>query len=413
MDLNDLLIFGLLALAVAGGYLLGRAGKYRASPKTSPALSWPQQRYYEGLTQLLNDQPDAAIDTFISALDVNDDTLETHLALGNLLRRRGEVARAIRIHQNLLARPSLTRAQHQQAQLELGIDYLRSGLLDRAESLFKELADVPDLDKNLRKTALEHLLEVYQDTKEWLAAIDVADKLTARKFSSTADKWRELQAQYSCELAQGAIEKQDWLTARRCLHSALRYDKKCVRANLLIARLEMDHGAFPSAIAALRKVPRQNEKFSPEILAPIYECYKKLNSPKELLNELRALYSAKKDLLTLQYLAKTVETCEGGDSAIALLMDELRHYPKMEVAAELLKLVTDERGPNSLRNYVRVKALLEKLTETRQVYQCENCGFSGGQLHWLCPSCKSWATISLQPHLSNIAPHPEQLNSLG
>src|SRR5690606_34240807 len=119
--------------------------------------------------------------------------------------------------------------------LELGIDYLRSGLLDRAESLFKELAAVPDLDKSLRKTALERLLEVYQDTKEWRAAIDVADQLIAGKFSSSADKWRELQAQYSCELGQAAIEQRDWLTARRCLHSALRYDQKCVRANLLIA----------------------------------------------------------------------------------------------------------------------------------------------------------------------------------
>ncbi len=412
MNFTDLLIFALLALAVAAGYWLGRSGRLRGLPSSSP-LSWPQQRYYEGLTQLLNDQPDAAIDTFISALDVNNDTLETHLALASLLRRRGEVARAIRVHQNLLARPSLSRAQHQLAQLELGIDYLRSGLLDRAESLFKELVEVYDLEKNVRKKALEHLLEVYQDTKEWLAAIDVADRLTTRKFSPTADSWRELQAQYSCELAQEAIEKQDWLAARRCLNSALRYDKKCVRANLLVARLEMIHGSYPSAIVALRRVPQQNEKFSPEILGPIYECYKKQDSPRELLNELRELYYSKKDLLTLQYLTKTVEVCEGGDAAIALLMEELRYYPKMEVAAELLKLVTDERGPNSLRNYVKVKALLEKLTETRQVYQCENCGFSGEQLHWLCPSCKHWVTISLQPHLSNIAPNPEKLESLG
>ena len=396
--MTDVLVLGLLSIALASGYFLGRKHKsFRRDVLQNQPLSWPQQRYYQGLTQLLNDQTDAAIDTFIEALDVNSETLETHLALGSLLRKRGEVSRAIRVHQNLLSRSGLSKAQNQNAQLELGIDYMRAGLLDRAESLFKDLINLRDVEKQTRIHASQHLLEVYQELREWLLAIDIADRLTGKKFAGAADKWREVQAHYSCEIAEASIDEKDWLTARRWLRTALRYDKKCVRAALLSAQLEMAQEDYALAISILRKVPQQNSAYASEILSPLFECYKKVNNLPGYLQDLAELYKRNRELMVLRYLAKATEAVKGGDAVVALLMEELPHYPDMEPAGELLGLVSDERGPQSLRNYVRIKGVLEKLTDSRHVYSCEHCGFSGSQLHWLCPGCKSWATVRLEP----------------
>lgn len=138
---------------------------------------------------------------------VNSETLEVHLSLGNLLRKKGEIARSVKVHQNLLARPSLTKSQRYLVQFELAKDYVSSGLLDRAEILLGELIDQRSLDTELRQAALILLIDVYQDTRDWLKAIDVADHLTTRKFTHHVDRWRQTQAHYSCELAELARQK--------------------------------------------------------------------------------------------------------------------------------------------------------------------------------------------------------------
>ncbi|MDO6421051.1 lipopolysaccharide assembly protein LapB [Saccharophagus degradans] len=401
--MQDLLVFAVILAALLIGFGAGIAfsRKPRAKRVFDPDAFWPQQHYFKGLTQLLNEEPDAAIDTFISSIDVNSDTLETHLALGSLLRRKGEVERAIRVHQNLLSRSNLTTDQQYTAQMELALDYLRSGLLDRAEMLLKELADAPKISNPMRKRALECLIELYQDMREWLSAIDVADRLTARKFSGPADKWRRQQAHYACEIAQTAITQKDWLTARRWVRTAMRHDKDCARASLLSAQLDIAQKEYAKALISLRQIVQQDERYLSEMLPLAYSCHKKLESMPVFLNELTALYEHKGELLVLRYLAKAVEMCEGGDAVISLLMQELPQYPQMEVAGALLKIVLDERGPASLRNYVQVKGLLKKLTDSKYHYQCTSCGFTGEQLHWLCPSCKSWASqqYTSVPHI--------------
>lgn len=397
--MQDLLIFAVILAALFIGYCAGvfYARKRRAKRVFDPDAFWPQQHYFKGLTQLLNEEPDAAIDTFISSIDVNSDTLETHLALGSLLRRKGEVERAIRVHQNLLSRTNLTSDQQYTAQMELALDYLRSGLLDRAEMLLKELAEAPKINSTMRKRALECLIDLYQDMREWLSAIDVADRLTARKFSGPADKWRMQQAHYACEIAETAIAEKDWLTARRWVRTAMRHDKDCARASLLTAQLDIAQKEYAKALISLRQILNQDDRYLSEMLPLAYSCHKKLESMPVYLAELRALYEYKGELLVLRYLAKAVEICEGGDAVISLLMQELPQYPQMEVAGALLKIVLDERGPASLRNYVQVKGLLKKLTDSKHHYQCESCGFTGEQLHWLCPSCKSWSTQQYAP----------------
>ncbi len=388
------LTFVIIFVALLIGYLLGRYRKSLDKGLKSVTGNWPQKRYYKGLNYLLNDQPDAAIDTFIKALDVNSETLETHLALGNLLRRRGETEKAIRVHQNLLARPSLSKEQLQLAQLELGLDFHKSGLLDRAETLFKELTESKGGNKQLREKALAYLLEVYQDEREWLQAIDVADQLTARKFSGIPDQWREMQAHYCCELAEELHAKKDTLEARRWVRNALRYDENCVRASLLLAQIELNDQSPARALVALRKIPRQNARFASEALPFIYESFIKLEKPVEMVALFREIYKELPTLLVLNYLTRAMAAVEDDDELVDFLLRELQAFPQMEAAGELLELVSKNTAQWAGFNYNTVKGVLEKLTEARCQYECTHCGFRGEQMHWMCPRCKSWSTVA-------------------
>ena len=166
MAFNDGLVLALLLIALVLGYFLGLLrGNKVGFFKEKKGGGIASRQYIEGVNQLLNEQPDAALDSFIDSFDVNSDTLETHFALGVILRKRGEVDRAIRIHQNLLARPNLNLEQQHLVQFELALDYMSSGLLDRAEALFEDLSK--STFQKLKFKALEKLVDIYQGESEW------------------------------------------------------------------------------------------------------------------------------------------------------------------------------------------------------------------------------------------------------
>ncbi|MEW8498538.1 MAG: tetratricopeptide repeat protein, partial [Candidatus Thiodiazotropha taylori] len=199
----------LLPVAAASGWFAARRGVAVKSQKQPQEIS---PVYFKGLNYLLNEQPDKAIDLFIKLLDVDSDTVETHLALGNLFRRRGEVERAIRIHQNLIARPSLSREQRAQALLELGQDYMRAGLFDRAENLFIELTEL----KLHNEQANIYLLEIYQQEKDWKRCLEVADRITVSHYPALHNSI----AHFYCELAEEQLRQQNMAAAESFLKRA-------------------------------------------------------------------------------------------------------------------------------------------------------------------------------------------------
>src|SRR3990172_4271983 len=215
------LLWLLLPLAAASGWYVARLEQKRRVQKS---LDLPSA-YFTGLNFLLNEQPDKAIEVFIRVLEVNSDTVETHLALGNLFRRRGEVERAIRIHQNLIARPTLDKEQRSQALLELGQDYFKAGLFDRAENLFLELAEI----RAHSEQALRLLLHIYQQEKEWEKAISVVRKLAR----VSGRNMNSMIAHFYCELAEQDIARSNHPSARDRLGQALAADGECVRASIL------------------------------------------------------------------------------------------------------------------------------------------------------------------------------------
>lgn len=380
-------LFLLIISAIAIGYFLGiRAQKKKQDEEIHGGLD---RRYFQGLNFLLNEEPDAAIDTFIEALEVNSETLDTHLALGNLLRKRGEAGRAIRIHQNLLARPALTPEQQHQAQLELARDYVTAGLFDRAESLLQELAELAS--SPVRATCLEHLAEIYRDESEWEKAIHTVDLLGGR-FGKLTIKWRVAQAHFCCQLAEEALSRSDYLSVRRHLKQAYNYDRRSVRASLLLGDLEFRLGHYREALKVLKRIPDQDPNYIPEALPLIVSCYESLERSSDLKKYLQQLLEEYPSSSLVLSLAEQVSQEQGVSAAAHFIGDKLQSRPSLRGVGRLLEF-QKKANHSSDENLELVKNLIDQLLSAKSTYYCQSCGFSGNQLHWLCPSCKTWGSI--------------------
>ena len=375
------LLWLLLPVAAASGWIAAK--KSTSSKEVTVTDRAPG--YFSGLNYLLNEQPDKAIDVFIKMLEVDSETVETHLALGNLFRRRGEVDRAIRIHQNLIARPTLNRDQRAQALLELGQDYMKAGLFDRAESLFNELGEM----NMFQAQALGNLLTIYQQEKDWDKCLQVAKRLGQR----TSKPRRKECAHYYCELAEEAQSRKDLTKASQLLKKAQLSDEGCVRATMLQGQIEAINGSAKSAIRIFRQVEKQDPAYLSEVLPSIIECYREMGNRAELIKYLRKLFEKHHSVDTVLALTGFIQEDEGDDAAIKFLADYLNTHPNLEGLDRMIALSL-KSGGNDLPESLRVlQQILRKMLENRAAYQCVSCGFTAKTLHWQCPSCKSWGSI--------------------
>jgi len=376
------LLLLLLPVAAASGWYAARRS-LRSHQQHQPQEISPV--YFKGLNYLLNEQPDKAIDLFIKMLEVDSDTVETHLALGSLFRRRGEVDRAIRIHQNLIARPNLSREQRAQALLELGQDYMRAGLFDRAENLFLELTEM----RILNEQAYINLLEIYQQEKEWQRCLDVAEQINMARHPSLSNTI----AHFYCELAEDQLRRQNISAAENYLKRAQHVRRTHVRAILLQGEIEQARGDFKGVIKLLRRVEEQDPTYLSEVLPAIVACYRKLGQLQDLYTYLRDLYDRHQSTEVMLYLADLIVEKEGEAVAVETLLKHLAHHPDLKGLERLVRLNLN-RGSESPRETLDI--LLQsvtKLLEGQSAYLCEQCGFAAKKLHWHCPSCKTWGSI--------------------
>lgn len=379
--------------AIAIGWLLGRNSITRAIDQ--PARL--HQQYNKGLNYLLNDKPDGALDSFIDALEVNSETLETHIAVGNLMRRKGEVERAIRIHQNLLARPGLPRTHLHQAHLELARDFISAGLLDRAERLLEDLIrEAPEL----HDIATRHLLEIYQDEKEWQTAIDAAQQLLAKKpllkSVRAEDKAiRTALSHYCCELAQLSLTKNDYYSARAQLKQALGYDRKCVRASLIQAQIEYRTGHLSLAVKCLRRVREQDPAFIPETVELLKRCYQRMDNQVGFHNYLLEILDDYPSATILLSLVEDIQLRQGDVAAAEFIGQQLKCRPSLRGLSKLVELHIANSHGAARENLSILQLLVTQLVQGKPRYQCQHCGFSGKRLHWLCPGCKHWGQVKL------------------
>jgi lipopolysaccharide biosynthesis regulator YciM len=340
--------------------------------------------YFKGLNFLMNEQPDKAIEAFIEVVKVDPETIELHFALGSLFRRRGEYDRAIRMHQNLLERTDLTEEQRLTALTELGDDYLKAGILDRAEEAFKKLAE-----SRQAGAARRHLLEIYEQEKDWTRAIDMAKNLAA----APGERRDRDVAQYLCELAASEAAESRPDVARGHLEAALEANRKCVRASLLLGDLERASNNLEAAIEHWKRIESQDPAYLALVAQRILEAYREAGRAEEALRLLVGYLERYPSLDLLDTVFQQTMDVQGPEAAYTMVKDELRRNPTLLGVDRLLEVqIIGATSVERRRDLELMRNLIHSHTRRLARYRCEKCGFKARQFHWHCPACGGWET---------------------
>jgi lipopolysaccharide biosynthesis regulator YciM len=377
------LLFLLLPVAAGYGWVMGRNSARQAQQRHSSILA---KHYYKGLNFLLSDEPDKAVDTLIKMIDLDSDTVETHIAMGKFFRHRGELDRAIRVHQNLVSKEQISALQRESALYELGRDYILAGFLERAENAFLQLLNSQKHFLN----AQVQLFNIYQTTKEWPRAIELAEQMIGA--GGDSDELCARVAHFYCE--QAAIEAKDeqLVEADGLLRKAIVADEKAVRPWLMLGNIAMQQQKYDQAIDCLSQVPVRDINWLSEAVPLIEECAEQLGSQTKLNKVLDDYWQQ----CATAYLAKVKLMAKDGQAvgAAEVLLEQLKKHPTMKGFKTLMGLYIDlqdhEQSTNSL---ILLKELVEEQIKQRPKYKCHSCGFAGSKVHWLCPSCKKWGVV--------------------
>jgi lipopolysaccharide biosynthesis regulator YciM len=339
--------------------------------------------YIRGLNLVLNRRTDEALELFVQMAKVDDETLETHFALGHLFRRRGEVERAIRVHENLLARSSLNEAQRHQALFSLAEDYLSAGLFDRAERLFDELRD----STTLAEAALEKLVSIYERERAWEKAIEAHRKLEMLRGTKSSQV-----AHYYCELAEMARAAGNRALAREHLRNTVRSETGALRGTWIRAMLAQEEGNYAQAIPLYEQVIAADRHFVIEVLPPLLECYRSAERLQDFDDYLERLIAKDASLQRDLAYAAIIGDLDGSPVLRAAVERFLFEHPvlaNLVNAAELQTLSAEHRRPA----VERIAHALRTIALANARYRCGNCGYSTQRFIWHCPSCKLWETV--------------------
>ncbi|MBS9422970.1 lipopolysaccharide assembly protein LapB [Photorhabdus caribbeanensis] len=377
------LLFLLLPVAAAYGWYMGRRSAQQDKQQNADRLS---REYVAGVNFLLSNQQDKAVDLFLEMLKEDSSAFEAHLTLGNLFRSRGEVERAIRIHQSLMESASLTFDQRLLATQQLGRDYMSAGLYDRAENMFAQLVN----EKDFRENALQSLLAIYQLTSDWKKAIDIAEKLV----KSGKHDLREKIAHFYCELALQEMSSDDLDEAISYLNKAVQADKNCARVSIMLGRLFMARQEYMKAADALKSVLEQDKKLVSEVLPILQECYQHLNQIDEWEDFLRRCVEEDCGATAELLLADIIEQQKGREVAQIYINHRLERHPTMRLFYRLMDyhLAEAEEG-RAKESIILLRDMVGEQIRTKPNYRCHKCGFTSHSLYWHCPSCRSWDSI--------------------
>lgn len=388
--MDSLNFYFLLLVAIFCGWLMGRfASPSRKSIKKKPSDLF--EDYFVGLNYLLNDEPDEAIDTFIDALEINSETIETHLALGALLRRRGKVDKAIKVHQALLARPGLEQSFSEATRLQLALDHISAGLLDRAERLLNEI--LSEADSKSKNEALLQLITIYQTEKEWEKAIVSSELLLADPAFRKDLELRSEAAHFCCEFAEQLLDQEEDSKAKTQLKRAFTFDKGNIRALSLLAKIEQRQGNFKTAIKQLLRIHSSSPEFVGLLLEPLSECYQQLGTMQDFEKLLRSILSEGSNNNVMLALAELIKKDSGNEAAASFLNTYLAEQPSLEGLLELLGLQIADVDDEFARSLSSVQTLITKMQRNSSEYQCNHCGYESKNHYWMCPSCKKWDKI--------------------
>jgi lipopolysaccharide biosynthesis regulator YciM len=379
-------VFPLLLVSLVGatGWLIGRNNPRKKAKQEQQQFS---KDYFVGLNYLLNEQPDEAVDVFIRMLEVDKNTVETHMALGSLFRKRGETHRAIRVHQNIIARPNLSKDMRLQALQELARDYLAAGVYDRAERLFLEAAETHGKH---RLQSLYYLLDIYEREKDWYAALETAQQL--QKIAGM-DK-NKMIAQYYCEVIEDPRNHFAFDKINAYLADAFAADPHCLRAGLLKAKQEIVAQNTEEAIKIYQQLIKQDPEFVPMILPLLEQAYLQRNDEKGFVDYLYKSLEAIPQPCVIVKIAEKLASWHGVEPAIEFLQQQLPEHPSLPAIEYLVSLQADELSDANTKQQAQLlQRYLHKVNMAKPRYQCKHCGYHGRKMHWQCPSCRRWGDV--------------------
>jgi len=348
--------------------------------------------YLQSMNYLLSDQHGKALDTFMSMVDVNQDTAETHIILGNLFRNRGEVDRAIRIHQNLIARPELDPEVRKECSIELAKDYLKAGFLDRAESIFSKISK----EVGSSTQVFLYLKEIYESEKEWEKAISVTTQIQ----STSNDDYSDIISHYFCELAELELslpDKNSKEKAKKYINKALNYNKNSPRALILQGDLSYENNNFVDALKKYMYIYENYSQYSYLVLEKLKNTHEKLNTKESFYSFIKNISSLGNQMELYSSLTKEYSSSISNNEISNLYEEEFKNNKvTLEQLSEYLDLINQNKiafDNNSLKN---IKKCINLFTQKEITHKCNNCGFSSIKHYWQCPSCHQWSSIKKQ-----------------
>jgi lipopolysaccharide biosynthesis regulator YciM len=379
--------WSVLALVALAGLMLGLFIAWVAGRRQAARKDFDLSRnYFRGLNYLLNEEPDKAIEVFIQALEVDEDTVELHFALGKLFRRSGELDRATRLHQNLIARPALPPSQRQTAIYELAHDYMSAGLYDRAEGLFEELTG----NSEYRERALLALVRVYELEKDWSAAI------TASRSMGESEQGNNIRMlHYYCELAELGFAQEDINVVATALDAAQKLDPKSPRATMLKVQMLLSMGKCGQALDQWEHLVYNQSQYV-EIIDDVFLQLHSMSKTQQR----RVLVLIKKIVLDLEDLPmaeKAIELCAGlnGQAAADSLLHVWSNNCSGPVRIYALKRLVEADGEASAEYAALANFALGSEIESTD-YLCSECGFEAKAMLWQCPNCNQWGSLMRQ-----------------
>jgi len=374
---STFILAAIFLILAATGWLMGYFGERDEQPPLNID-------YLKGLNFLLNEQTDQAVEHFLEMVRVDSTTIETHFALGNLFRKRGEVNRAIRIHQNIIARPDISNEQRNHAFYSLARDYQHAGLLDRAEVLFIRLSDKSEY----KLQSLSNLIGIYEQEKEWQKAIDASQK----SYKINNDNSFELQiSHYICELAEEEIVDKNYKKANLLLKSIKNNKKKTLRLELVSAKIALILGDFDSATNVYFDILTKNSYLITESLPLLFDMYNKQNKLLEFDSKL--ILILKKHAKMTNFVAYTaIVNGIKGSGAIDQCVEKYIQDDNALSAFIDANEVFQANSSTKVEAVTKIRRGLKILATSNPRYQCNECGFSSQKLLWQCPSCKQWET---------------------
>ena len=383
MDIEFPVIF---ISALLLGFLIGRFSysNRNSKSKADSDSNNCSESYIQGLNYLLANKSDKAIQLFVDLIKIDSETVETHLALGNLFRSKGEVDKAIKIHQNLIAKPNLNQNQRVMALSELAEDYMKAGLLDRAENLFKELVQINANDISAQRK----LLELFSVEKSWTDALAVAQILLKL---GEADGQLIVTHCY-CEIAEQYLTVGNLREARESLKKAIKLDDKCIRASLLLIDVYLKINDLSKATRLLKQLLKSSPHLIELFIKPARDIYLKSGSPEQYQEFLIDLYKKTPVTRVALELLESYQTLDKHDLLVAFLYEAIEKSTSLDLydfAFSYYKSRPDkinEVWTGLTTNFHRIKS-------NRVAFLCNVCGYESHTMQWNCPSCKTWSSF--------------------